>query len=81
LESWKEKIDENLGKKKTLIILSFLSGEVANNFREFILARKVDWLITVHHDELRGKTWESEYNIQRIDNLIAEVEKGYIKKI
>jgi hypothetical protein len=29
----------------------------------------------VHHDKVHTKTWKAEYNITRIDELIAEKEK------
>lgn len=72
----KGKIVENFNSAKNIIYLvSFPNGEIANDFREFLVKKQEKELLVVHHDQVYGKIWDSEYSLKKIDDFIYEKEK------
>ncbi|KLL02612.1 MAG: hypothetical protein MRECE_60c001 [Mycoplasmataceae bacterium CE_OT135] len=74
----KEKIIENFASSKTIIyLITFPSGELANDFRGFLSQKQDRELLVVHHDQVHGKVWENAYDLKRIDDFIYEKEKAF----
>ncbi|CAG8766960.1 6356_t:CDS:2, partial [Ambispora leptoticha] len=74
------KIQENFSSTKSIIyLLTFPTGELANDAQVFFEKKELAELVITHHDQVHGKTWEAEYNIKRIDEKIVEKEKNSIK--
>ena len=85
-EIWKqqinrqEKITENFNFSKTIAyLISFPTGELASDFQIFLSQKEAGELLVSHHDKVHTKTWKAEYNVARIDELIAEKEKKISK--
>jgi len=71
-----KKIVENFNSSKKIIyLISFPSGELADDFKKFLAKEEIEELTIVHHDKIHSKTWEAEYNIKRIDEWITEKKK------
>ncbi|CAH1756642.1 19178_t:CDS:2 [Entrophospora sp. SA101] len=62
------KIQENFSSAKTITyLISFSTGELTNDFQNFLINEEISELLATHHDKVHSKTWEAEYNIKRID--------------
>ncbi|CFW93123.1 Putative ATP-dependent DNA helicase UvrD/PcrA [endosymbiont DhMRE of Dentiscutata heterogama] len=71
-----EKIAEDFNSSKKIVYLvSFPTGELANDFKLFLNQKGTIELLAAHHDKVHTKTWKTEYNILRVDESIAEKEK------
>ena len=71
--------DFNLAKSITYLI-SFPNGEIAHDFRKFLIKKQDEEFLVAHHDQVHGKTSTAEYNLKRIDNFIEEREKNFRSK-
>jgi hypothetical protein len=67
-----EKVKQNFSSSKKIIhLITFPTGELANDFKDFLVKEEIEWLTVTHHDKIHSKTWETEYGIKRIDELIT----------
>jgi hypothetical protein len=75
-------VNENFNSSKEIIyLISFPSGESAHDFRKFINQKESKGVMISHHDTIHEKTWKVEYNISRIDELIATKAKELKKPL
>ncbi|CAG8502227.1 1800_t:CDS:2 [Gigaspora margarita] len=71
-----EKIAENFDSVKTIVyLISLPTGELVHDLQKFLNQKEIGELLVAHHDKIHTKTWQAEYNISRIDELIVEKEK------
>jgi superfamily I DNA/RNA helicase len=76
-----EKIfNEFFSAKPITYLISFPSGELANDFQNFLREEKISELRVTHHDKINTEAWKADYGILRIDKLIESEAKTERKR-